>query len=197
MIELIEEIDKLFSSVGGATIILIVLLLLTNLPTIIKSWDFLISRFGIETKGSLKRKEQERQCVVQAAAIKSLENRIAEYDKTNHEHWNTSKSYQSIYSKNQQDLIDSIKELRNELKDMRKTTDERFAASEQRDLKRVRAEMKDKIGERYRRYHAKGEINDMEYESLSDLIDEYEAAGGENSFVHSVVQCEMQTWNRI
>ena len=34
----------------------------------------------------------------------------------------------------------------------------------------------------------------MELEALEDLIDTYESFGGKNSFVHSVVQKEMYTW---
>ena len=33
--------------------------------------------------------------------------------------------------------------------------------------------------------------------TLEDLIEEYEAAGGENSFVHSLVQKEMYAWEKI
>lgn len=36
----------------------------------------------------------------------------------------------------------------------------------------------------------------MELEALEDLIDEYESAEGKNSFVHSVVQKEMYTWEK-
>ena len=37
----------------------------------------------------------------------------------------------------------------------------------------------------------------MELEALEDLIDEYESADGKNSFVHSVVQKEMYTWEKV
>ena len=57
--------------------------------------------------------------------------------------------------------------------------------------------LKDKISQSYRYYHSKGKINDMELEALEDLIEEYETAGGENSFVHTVVQKEMYTWEKV
>ena len=192
-----KVIEMIGSDFGWQNLAILFCLIVTGLPSFLKGWDYLCDRFHFETKGSRERKEQNQKCVVQAAAIKALEDKIAEYDSTNREHWQTSKSYQNSYAQSQQDIMDSIKELKDELKDMRKTTDERFAVSEARDNKRAMAELKDKIGERYRRYHAKGEINDMEYEALEDLIEEYESAGGENSFVHSVVQREMPTWTRI
>lgn len=192
-----EKILEIINEMGWQNIAILFCLLVTTIPSIIKGCDFLIDRFGIETKWSRQRKEQTNKCEVQAAAIKALEDKIATYNSENAKHWDTSKNYQATYSQNQKDIIDSIKELKDELKDMRKTTDARFAVSEARDNKRAMAELKDKIGERYRRYHAQGEINDMEYEALEDLIEEYESAGGENSFVHTVVQCEMPTWTRI
>ena len=80
---------------------------------------------------------------------------------------------------------------------MKEETDERFIKSEMKTNRRIRAELKDKIGRSYRYYHNLGEITDMELEALEDLIAEYEAADGENSFVHSIVQKEMYTWKRI
>ena len=38
---------------------------------------------------------------------------------------------------------------------------------------------------------------DMQLETLRELIDEYEVHGGVNSFVHSTVEPEMVTWNKI
>ena len=38
---------------------------------------------------------------------------------------------------------------------------------------------------------------DMQFETLMDLIEEYEEHGGVNSFVHNVVQPEMHVWNKI
>ena len=61
----------------------------------------------------------------------------------------------------------------------------------------ISAELKDKISQSYRYYHSLGKINDMELEALEDLIEEYESADGENSFVHSVVQKEMYTWEKV
>ena len=37
----------------------------------------------------------------------------------------------------------------------------------------------------------------MEREAFNDLISDYEAHGGQNSFVHSICEPESQTWNVI
>lgn len=68
---------------------------------------------------------------------------------------------------------------------------------EEKHRKRIRAEMKDKISQLYRYYHERGKWNDMEREAFNDLIDEYEDAGGSNSFVHTVVQPESYTWEVV
>lgn len=77
------------------------------------------------------------------------------------------------------------------------TISEKLDNMEIKHNKRIRAEMKDKIGQLYRYYHEKQEWNDMEKEAFCDLIEEYEDAGGKNSFVHSVVQPESYLWKVI
>ena len=96
----------------------------------------------------------------------------------------------------QQELTQSISDIAEKIDQMQRLTNERFQRSEQKNNKRIRAELKDKISQSYRYYHALGSINDMELEALEDLIEEYEETDGENSFVHSVVQKEMYTWNK-
>ena len=97
----------------------------------------------------------------------------------------------------QKELSNSIDILSKKIDEMQRNTDKRFEESEKKNNKRVRAELKDKISQSYRYYHSLGKINDMELEALEDLIEEYESADGENSFVHSVVQKEMYTWEKV
>lgn len=94
-------------------------------------------------------------------------------------------------------LAKSLSDISQKIDQMQQSTNARFEISEQKHNKRIRAELKDKISQLYRYYHALGQIHDMELEALEDLIEEYEAAQGQNSFVHSVVQKEMYTWTRI
>lgn len=60
-----------------------------------------------------------------------------------------------------------------------------------------RAKLKDRVSQSYRYYHAKGEWNEMEKESFRDLIADYEAHGGTNSFVHDICLPESYTWKLI
>ena len=75
---------------------------------------------------------------------------------------------------------------------------------EQQDKDKL-AEYKDKIGQSYR-YYCERKYSDenpmpywnhMEKEALEGLIKQYEEHGGKNSFVHSIVEPEMQKWKVI
>ena len=104
----------------------------------------------------------------------------------------------------QKQLIDANTRLAIQLADLSKMVqesqskiDKRFEESEEKNNKRVRAELKDKIGRTYRYHHELGKINDIEFEALKDLIEEYECAGGNNSFVHDLVIPEMYHWEIV
>lgn len=101
----------------------------------------------------------------------------------------------------QKELTDSQLEISNKMLDIskkidtiQKNTDERLRISEEKQNKRVQSEIKERIAQSYRRYNISKKISSMELEALEDLIVTYENYGGENSFVHSVVQTEMYTW---
>lgn len=112
--------------IGWQNLLILFCLIMTTLPSIIKGFDYLVDRFGldIETKGSKAKKEQTNKCAIQAAAIKALEDKIAEYDKNNHEHWNVSKTYQDNYAKNQQDIINQLASITNSINSLQKKMDE-------------------------------------------------------------------------
>lgn len=60
-----------------------------------------------------------------------------------------------------------------------------------------RADIKDKIERIYRECNDANKITDMQFETLKELIEDYERHGGKNSFIHSVVQQEMYDWQII
>lgn len=62
---------------------------------------------------------------------------------------------------------------------------------------REMATLKDRIRQSYSYYNQKKEWSSMEKESLEGLIKSYENCGGENSFVHSIVEKEMYNWKVI
>lgn len=139
----------------------------------------------------IRKKEKDHELLIQT--VKEM-NQLSENRKQDRQQ---SFQIQKELTDAQKELAKSISEISKKIDKMQHNTDERFQKSEQKNNKRIRAELKDKISQSYRYYHSLGAINDMELEALEDLIEEYEAAQGENSFVHSVVQKEMYTWNKV
>lgn len=68
---------------------------------------------------------------------------------------------------------------------------------QEKNSKTKRAEIKEKIERIYSECHPAMMCTDMQFETLKELIEEYEAHGGINSFVHTTVQPEMFTWKKI
>ena len=113
----------------------------------------------------------------------TLEERIATLEK--HDKW----QYNEISK-----ISDVVEHIKDEVTLMRKQRDEDKLA-----------EYKDKVGQSYRCYKLRKYSeeepvpywNHMEKEALEGLIKQYESHGGKNSFVHSIVEPEMQTWKVI
>lgn len=60
-----------------------------------------------------------------------------------------------------------------------------------------RAEIKEKIERIYRECTNEQVCTETQFESLKDLIVQYEKHGGDNSFVHTTVQPEMYKWQIV
>ena len=92
------------------------------------------------------------------------------------------------------ELSEKVELLSKDMKDMKDT----------RDSDKL-AEYKNKIGESYRLYNERKYSEDnpipywnhIEKESLEGLIKQYEFHGGKNSFVHSIVEPEIQKWKVV
>lgn len=81
----------------------------------------------------------------------------------------------------------------NNLKDV----NEKLDIMERKNNLSKQADLKEKIEKLYRECHAHMVCTDTALETLKDLIADYERHGGKNSFVHSLVQPEMYTWDKI
>ena len=68
---------------------------------------------------------------------------------------------------------------------------------QKKNSKTKRAEIKEKIERIYRECHSAMTCTDMQYETLKELMEEYEEHGGNNSFVHTTVEPEMHLWEKI
>lgn len=108
-----------------------------------------------------------------------------------------SKEIQDEWKETQEKIFKSIDGLSKKIDDFEKNTNDRFSKNEEKENERVQSEIKDKIAQLYRFHHSTMTITDIELEAIEDLITTYEKHGGENSFVHSLVQKEMYTWQVV
>lgn len=93
----------------------------------------------------------------------------------------------------QKELVDAQKEISKSVDGIAK----RVKSSEEKQNKRVQAEIKNQISQLYQTYSQTKTIARTQLEALEDLIETYEEHGGVNSFVHTKVQAEMYAWKVI
>lgn len=121
--------------------------------------------------------------------------------------WRKIKNNEEDFKSLVYNLRDSVREINDSIEQMEK---DRIKNSEsinnltkivvemqKKNSKTKRAEIKEKIERIYSECHPAMTCTDMQYETLRELIEEYEEHGGTNSFVHTTVEPEMHTWKKI
>lgn len=107
--------------------------------------------------------------------------------------WNTMEMARDTSKEIRSEMYSDIKGISNNLKDV----NEKLDIMERKNNLSKQADLKEKIEKLYRECHAHMVCTDTALETLKDLIADYERHGGKNSFVHSLVQPEMYTWDKI
>ena len=215
-VEIIEQIPKI--DWWYVIIAFMVLLIVIKVVWSLADW-FLFKQFGIETKKMRQRRQdkellettaelakttaknldilQKRHCEDEKEFRDSLNNYMEESRKDRkalHEEMTT---YSTNRINDRQQSLAIQKELndaQNKMTDKVEGICKKLNEMEEKENRRVQSEIKERIAQSYRQYNETKQISSMELEALEDLIETYEAHGGENSFVHSVVQKEMYTW---
>lgn len=109
-------------------------------------------------------------------------------------------TYQSNRQKDQEQSLQIQKEFTEAIEKINEKLDdviEKNIRAEEKHNQRVRAELKDKIGQAYRKCHKRKGWTKIEKESLNGLIKQYEEHDGVNSFVHEIVVPESYTWDLL
>lgn len=135
--------------------------------------------------------------------VVEIQNNMNKYSENRINDREISRKIQNDWIDIQEKNTEKIDSIINKIDKMKEDTDQRFTNSEERirvneekEKKRHISELKDRISQSYR-YHAKrGEITNVDFETLRDLIDAY-SEFNKNSFVHSVVEKQMYEWRRI
>lgn len=168
-------IDKL-STVDVATLVALILLI-TFVVNLVTPWFTKLSKYII---AKYKKEESE----------KTLAEKVKQHDEK-------LKDHERVFTSEHSDLVNSVNALKATMEKHIQMDEKRQQENLTRQNKRLRAELKDKISNRYRLHNRVGKWTSMDKETLEDLIAEYEDCGGENSFVHTVVQKKMYTWEIV
>lgn len=194
----IQQLFEIDWKAFGITIFLVLL----GLQTCIKLFQwFLFDLLGIETKSMRLKKHEHELLLTTADELKKLSEKHEKdinsfLDSRVHDR-EQSLSIQKELTVSQKRISESINSLSDKLVEMQENTNKRFKENDEKQNKSTQAVLKDKIGQSYRYYHNVKQINDIELETLEGLIQTYEDYGGTNSFVHSLVQKEMYTWEHV
>lgn len=121
--------------------------------------------------------------------------------------WRRNKNEEENFNTLVHHLKISVEEIRKNIEQDRAAMDKQSKSIEnltkivvemqEKNSKTKRAEIKEKIERIYSECHCAMTCTDMQFETLKELIEEYEEHGGMNSFVHSTVEPEMHTWKKI
>ena len=214
-----DNVEKLVQ-IDWWYVVIAMLILLVCIKFIWSLFDWLfVEKLGIETKRMKQRRQESEQLKETTKLAKTtaenLDKLQKKHCKDEEEFRNNLNNYMEESRKDRKALHDEMTkftnnrisdrkqslEIQKELNDTQnKITDKvegickKLDDMEEKENKRVQSEIKERIAQSYREYKETKQISSMELEALEDLIETYEAHGGENSFVHSVVQKEMYTW---
>lgn len=215
-VEILEQIPQ----IDWWYVVIAVVTLLIAIKIVWSLFDWLfVEKLGIKTK-KMRQREQESQELKTTAELakttagnldklqkrhckdeEEFRNNLNNYIKESREDRKALHEEMAVYSTNRindrRQSLEIQKELtgsQNKLTDKVDDICRKLIDMEEKENKRVQSEIKERIAQSYRRYNETKQISFMELEALEDLIETYEAHGGENSFVHSVVQKEMYTW---
>lgn len=133
----------------------------------IQKWDFICQKFGIKTKRKLAEEKQDND-------ISELKEHAKKTD------GNIDKLLMSIET-----LQASVHSVSDQVQVLQKKNDMNEAAR-----------LKDRIAQGYRYYRDKKRWTSMEKEAMEEMVRAY-SQYSENSFVHSIVEKEMHTWEVI
>lgn len=167
---------KALTQLDWRTVLIGVVVVAAFVKVSIEFIKWLVKQFGIEFKHDREKREEHD------LLLKTI-GRIDELEDTQRHISEESRKYDDALKDDIKNLTIAINLLSEKVDHMSDKSD----ATE-------RADLKDRIAQRYRKYTVEKQWTKMEKESFMGLIRDYEAHGGENSFVHTVCEPESYTW---
>lgn len=160
---------------GPVYVITVIILLISLIPLIVKSWGEFLNALGLETKKSIKQKEKEKEIQQIKQEFKDYQNKI--YDKQQEYH------QQSIDIRN--GLIDNQYKLENNQKslsdDVKALTD-MLKLYIEKDNRRTIASLRTTLWRLHADFVVQGYITPDGLKTFNELGDVYEEAGGDDIY---------------
>lgn len=214
---------RALTEIDFSTVFLGVFTALAGLKSCTALLEWVQDKLGLETKWTRQKREDHNMILANTQAIKDLTKLHEQDNKISNEHdekiredlsvfmtevrsdiksftenrihdREQSREIQKELNEAQMIISKNVQAISEKIDNMQQKTNERFALSEEKINKQVQSDIKERIAQSYRHYNQSQKITHMELEALEDLIDTYESFGGTNSFIHSIVQKEMYTW---
>lgn len=181
-----EKITEL-TKIDFLTLFISICTILASIRFLTGLFEWFIRKLGLKTKWTRRRRAEHELLIQTSQNLDILQKKHTEDVRQSIRH-------DEILKDSVQALSDKVETLSKAIMQMREEQD-----------KDKLAEYKDKIGSSYRCYHERKYsqeepipyLSDMEKEALEGLIEQYERHGGKNSFIHTIVEPEMQTWKVI
>lgn len=192
-----EPINTL-TQIDYAYVFVSVFAILVGIKAVVSIIEWIIDKLGLETKGMRKRREEHELLIQTAKNVNDLSKSVTSLMEKHKQDmdgiYNDNVKYRGQSQAIKDNIMSIVENISDKIDAMQTQTNKRFLENEEKENNRVQAEIKDKIAQSYRHYNSVKQISDMELEALEGLIETYESYGGENSFIHSIVQKEMYTW---
>lgn len=181
-----KDLWTLLNTVKLVDVIVTTLLFVSLMVIVLTQWK----KIKIVLENWRKKKNFEDTVMDSIEALKENDRRLQTHID---EVWNTMVDARETSREIRSEMYTDIKEMTEDIKYVKTHLNE---IDKKRNLSK-QAELKEKIDRLYQECHKNMVCTETALETLKDLIADYERYGGTNSFVHTLVQPEMYTWERI
>lgn len=201
-----DTIPHILDKVSAMELILSFVLIIAIIYIIYINW----TKISVQLYKTFKKKDEENKMKKNLQELQKendwLKDKMTTYEKNRELDRNTSIQIRDKLDENIQQISMSVKDLTNtvtllseNVSTMHKSIQQMQIEMEEnrkKNLASKRIDIKSKIERLYSECSPTQSCTDMQFETLKELIEDYENHGGENSFVHSIVQKEMYKWKR-
>ena len=185
-----KSVMELLNEVSGAELLIAILLIIALCVLVLTQKEKLSKQLN---KWRTEKNEEEDF----HALVYELKNSIEKLSKEVKENQENRDKELLHYRDDSRKIRDEMYKVMNNQSDSIRELKETVIKIQEKNSETKRAEIKEKIERIYRECTHEQVCTEMQFESLKDLIEQYEKHGGDNSFVHTTVQPEMYKWQVV